>query len=404
VLTCMTEDSLNITDNRRLRSMVALHAVSMLAQIGQFALGSILLPIALEAKKVSPEVIGFTSAAFWLGMLAGLLVVGYVSQKIGYRNTVIVGLLMSAASFIMLPLIDWRWWAVLSAAIGFGTGLRWIASETWLYRLAPVETRGRVVGIQETLIGLAQILGPLIIVLLGASKPSAFWAAAAIIMVGIFPLFIAIPLPAGDTTATSKNLTATHLSQFSFKRVMLLLSYGGFIAGIGGWLEGSLIALLPVYNTDIGLLAADTAWLLTILGVGLMLFQYPVGWLADTKGVNWTAKLSALIGLAGILIAMIFGTHFFALAIALFLLGGVSGGLLTLGIVWATQRSKGAELSNSLRQVSITYTLLSAIGPLVAGFVVSYIGSDSLFWQQLVMIFVLAIVLLKQKVQIKAAT
>ena len=69
---CMLDDNLNISDSRRLQSMVALHAVSMLAQIGQFALGSILLPIALEAKKVSPEVIGFTSAAFWFGMFVGL--------------------------------------------------------------------------------------------------------------------------------------------------------------------------------------------------------------------------------------------------------------------------------------------------------------------------------------------
>ena len=52
---CMLDDKLNISDSRRLQSMVALHTVSMLAQIGQFALGSILLPIALEAKKVSPE-------------------------------------------------------------------------------------------------------------------------------------------------------------------------------------------------------------------------------------------------------------------------------------------------------------------------------------------------------------
>ena len=50
----MLDDNLNISDSRRLQSMVALHTVSMLAQIGQFALGSILLPIALEAKKVSP--------------------------------------------------------------------------------------------------------------------------------------------------------------------------------------------------------------------------------------------------------------------------------------------------------------------------------------------------------------
>ena len=392
----MLNDVVNISNSRRLQSMVALHTVSLLAQIGQFALGGILLPIALEAKKVSPEIIGFTSAAFWLGMLAGLLFVGYAIQKIGYRNTVIAGLLMSVCSFIMLPLIDWRWWAVFSATIGFGTGLRWIASETWLYRLTPAQARGRVVGIQETLIGLAQIIGPLIIVLLGASKPSVFWAAAAIIALGILPLFMAFPMAAVDPTAISKSLASVKSSQFSFKRMMLLFSYGGFIAGIGGWIEGSLIALLPVYISDIGLYAAYTAWLLTILGVGLMLFQFPIGWLADKKGVNWTAKLCALIGLGGIVVAMLLGTHFYALAVALFLLGGVSGAMLTLGLVWATQHGKGAQLTNNLRQVSITYTLLTAIGPLVAGFVVSHTNSASLFWQQLVVIIVLVLILFKQ--------
>ena len=212
-------------------------------------------------------------------------------------------------------------------------------------------------------------------------------------MVGIMPLIIASTLTAIDTTRTCKNLSFANSSQFSFKRMMLLLSYGGFIAGIGGWVVGGLIALLPVCNTDIGLHATNTAWLLTILGVGLMIFQFPVGWLADTKGVNWTAKLCALIGLAGILVAMVFGTHFFVLEIALFLLGGVCGGLLTLGLVWATQHSIGAELTNNLRQVSITYTLLSAAGPLVAGFVVSHSNSSSLFWQQLVVVLVLILVL-----------
>ena len=93
---------------------------------------------------------------------------------------------------------------------------------------------------------------------------------------------------------------------------------------------------------------------------------------------------------------MVFGTQFFELAIVLFLVGGISGGLLTLGIVWATQHSTGAALTNNMRQVSITYTLLSAAGPLVAGFVVSYNGSNSLFWQQLVVILVLILVLFKQ--------
>ena len=58
---------------------------------------------------------------------------------------------------------------------------------------------------------------------------------------------------------------------------MKLISYGGLIAEVGGWIEGSIIALLPVYNNDIGLIAADTAWLLMILGTGAMFCLFPIG-------------------------------------------------------------------------------------------------------------------------------
>ena len=57
---------------------------------------------------------------------------------------------------------------------------------------------------KNTLIGLAQILWPLIVVFIDASKPSAFWTDATIIMDGIVPLFVASNLPAIDATVTSK--------------------------------------------------------------------------------------------------------------------------------------------------------------------------------------------------------
>ena len=352
-----------------------------------------LLPIALEVKKVSPAIIVATSSTLWLGVLAGMVFSGKIIREIGYRNTVVVGLLIGIVSFILLPLLDWRWWAIPSATIGFGIGLRWIANETWLYRLAPAQSRGKIIGIHETLIGMASIIGLLVIVALGASKPSAFWAAAAIIAIGIPPLFIASTLPAVDKASAIKHQQQSKSCKFSPAGIFLLLGYGGIVAGIGGWIEGAIVALLPVYNAGIGLNVGDTAWLLTILGLGLMIFQFPIGWLAYTKGVNWTAKLCAVTGLTGIVVAMLFGTHFFTLAIAFFLLGGISGGLLTLCIVWATQHSTGVALTNNMRQVSITYTLLSAAGPLVAGFIVSHTNSSSLFWQQLVVIFVLILVL-----------
>ena len=372
-----------------MRSIVALNVVSTLAQIGQFGLAITLLPIALEAKKATPDFIGTTSSAFWLGMLFGLLVAGKLTRQFGYRGTVTVGLILSAISFILMPMLNWHWWALAAAAIGFGMGLRWIANETWLYRLAPEDARGRVVGIHETLIGLASIIGPLIILAVGATKPSAFWAGAMILILAIPLLFVAEGLPAVDKNDMDEQPINRHFN------LILWLGFGGLIAGLGGWVEGSLVALLPVYSADIGLASTAAAWLFTVFGIGAMLCQFPVGWLADQKGVLWTAKLCALIGAIAVTVA--FAANLTALAIAVFLLGGITAGLLTLGMIWAAQHGTGAALTNKVRQVSIVYTCLSAAGPFVAGFVVSHTSSQSLFWQQLVVIVVLVVVLFKHK-------
>ena len=366
-----------------------MNAVSTLAQIGQFGLGTTLFPIALEAKGASPQIIGLVSAIFWVGMLLGLLIAGKLTRYFGYRNTVMLGLLGSALSFALTPLINWFWWALPALVIGFGMGLRWIANETWLYRLAPTQARGRVVGIHETLIGLASIIGPLIIVAVGAAKPTAFWLGTAICGLAIAPLFAATQLPATDV-ASSQSVQRPSIWIF-------WLGLGGLVAGLGGWIEGSIIALLPVYTSDIGF-ANNTAWLFTIFGIGAMLCQFPVGWLSDHKGVLWTGKLCAMIGALAIMFALYFNQALLGLTVSIFLLGGITAGLLTLGMIWAAQHGTGATLTAKVRQVSIVYTSLSAAGPFVSGIVVNHSSSQSLFWQQLVVIFVLLTVLFKAKV------
>jgi MFS family permease len=380
-------------------SIVALNAVSTLSQIGQYGLGTTLLPIALVAKGSTPEQIGFTSSSFWLGMLFGLLVAGQLTRYLGYRITVIIGLVISALSFTLMPLIDWQWWFIPAAAIGFGLGLRWIANETWLYRLAPAHARGRIIGIHETLISIAAILAPLIIVAVGALNPTAFWIAGGIIMIAVLPLLIAATLPAAKNINQENSTTAS--PRFNFGKnlknaVGFFMGFGALIAGLGGWMEGSILAFLPVYSANIGLTSSDVAWLLTIFGVGAMVCQFAIGWLADKNGVLWTAKLCTLAAFLAVIIAILFGKNFQNLAIIMFIFGGIGGGLLTLGIFWATLGDSGENLSYRVRQVSIIYTVLSATGPFVAGYIVSHTSSASLFWQQLAVILVIVIVLFKQ--------
>ncbi len=329
-----------------------------------------------------------TSAAFWVGMLVGLIIAGQLTRKLGFRMTLICGVGLSSLSFVLMPVIHWQLWAIPAAAIGFGTGLRWIALETWLYSLVPDDTRGRIVGIHETLLGIAAILGALLIVVIDATKPDAFWIAAAVMLIGFIPLAFATTI---DTHPKQESQIGLSLN------IKYWLGFGAVVAGLGGYVEGSLLALLPVYSADVGLTAKDAAWLLTIFQIGAMTFQFPIGWMADHYGLINTTKLCAAIALASLIFIISFGQSLNLLLIAIFILGGVIAGTLSLGIIWAVQNNTGAALTQKVRLVSIVYTLLSAAGPFVSGFVVGRVGSNSLFGQQLVVIFVLIVVLLKQK-------
>jgi len=371
-----------LTPKRRLVSIVALNIVSVLAQFGQYGLGATLIPIGLKVRNATPENIGVTSAALWAGMLVGLIVAGQLTRKFGFRMTLLFGVAMSSLSFALMPLINWHLWAMPAAAIGFGMGLRWIALETWLYSLVPTDARGRIVGIHETLLGIAAILGALLIVVIDTSKPDAFWIAAAVMLIGVFPLAFATSI----TARTDESQT-----RFSLK-IKYWLGFGAIVAGLGGYVEGSLLALLPVYSADLGLTAKDAAWLLTTFQIGAMAFQFPIGWMADHYGLIKTTKLCAAVAFASLLFIISIDQTLQTILVAIFILGGVIAGTLSLGIIWAIHNNTGAALTHRVRQVSIVYTILSATGPFISGFVVGHIGSVSLFWQQLVVVLVILVV------------
>ena len=386
-------DAALLSPAQRLRSLIALNAVSTLAQIGQYGLGTSLLPLAQEARGVPAWLIGLSSAAFWFGMLGGLLLAGRATRAWGYRRTVVAGMVLSAVAFAVTPALPAQAWALPAAAIGMGLGLRWIANETWLYRMAPAHSRGRIVGLHETLIGLAAIAGPLLVAATGVQQALPFWLGSLACLLAVAPLGAATLLsssPAAAERPPAAAEPAWHQRAWRGLGLLAGISLGAWLAGLGGWIEGGLLALLPVYATDQGLTSTEAAWLLTLLGVGATASQLPIGWLADVKGGVWTARLgTGLAGAATLLVLLQPGAA--SLAAMALTLGAVTGGLLTLGMVFASSGADGAAITARVRQVSITYTTLSGIGPLVAGAVVSQSGhSGALMVLQMGLVLALA--------------
>ncbi|MFM0067874.1 MFS transporter [Paraburkholderia aspalathi] len=363
-------------------AIAALTTVSALSQIGQFGIGFMVLPVWLAQRGLDAPRAGLFSASQWTGMLAGLLIAPWLMERIGAKRTVSLGLAATVLAFATMNALWWPLWLVPGLLTGLGIGLRWIANETWLYRLVPAESSGRVVGVHEALIASAGVIGPALAVWCAVDGRITFAAGAAFTFAAALPLW----LTASDDRPAAVKPARPARTGSAAKSASIgpMVSLGMVVVAAGGIGDGALYGLFPLFADARGLSTTQTATLLTLFGVGGMALQFPVGWFADRAGLAATVIVCAALSTLAICgFALAAPASWLAGASAL-LLGGMNSAYITLGMVAAACSDK-ASLTRNMRLVSLTFTASSIVGPLIAGFAMKAHGSDMLLWQLAIM-------------------
>jgi MFS family permease len=352
----------------------ALNAVSALAQVGQFGVAYVMLPVWLVEQGFDASQVGLFAASLWLGQLPGLGLAPRLCQMLGERRVVVLGLLCTLCAFAWIPWVGWPWSWLGGCLAGFGLGLRWIGVEPWLYGIAPAHSRGRLVGFHETLIAFAPIVAPLLVGYFGVHGIALFWIGGLFIVASLLPLAL--------TRAPVRPLAAplspsSWLSRLRSAREPLF-KQGLVIALVGGMMEATVSGLFAVFTQDHGMSVSQTAELLAVFGVGGLLLQYGVGWFADNRGVAQTALWCAL-GTMAVCMALLSPMPYPLVMAAVFLLGGFITAFLTLALVAATMSSTGTMAGN-VSTMSMVYTLSAVGGPLAAGAIIQASNGDALMW------------------------
>lgn len=364
-----------MTQNRRIdwRTITFLNAVSILSQIGQFGFGIVVLPLWLTRHGLNAAQLGIFASCVWFGMLAGLAMAPRLNVRFGYRAVIVAGLLVSVLGLAVMPATGWPDWLAAAVLIGLGMGLRWIGLEPWLYRIAPNDARGRLVGFHETMIGIAPIVAPMLAKWGGITGNTPLELGIAFTCSALLPLAFTRPIPAMPTA----QLVGPENPVGSLQRRMLALGIAvGMIAGVS---EAAFSGLFPIFGLGRGLGTDQMATLLAVFGLGGLLLQYLVGWIADHHGLRFAILICAASTFVLAMIAVL-PIGFFGLTIITFALGGTITAYLTLSIIAATKAGDG-DLSINVRKVSMVYTASSIFGPLSAGTAMKTLGSEALLWQ-----------------------
>jgi MFS family permease len=326
----MTPNTETIPSFGRTDLLAVTAAIGTAAIVGMaISLSLPLLSLEMERMGASATVIGLSTT---VSGIAGMVTIPLVPRLAAKVGVVRLMALCVAASVLMFPLFkvtySIAWWFLLRALYHIPIAALFVLSEYWINVTAPPERRGFVMGVYATVLSIGFAAGPAV-------------------------LLAALPI------ALARGLTPDlpHGKRRGIVFFVLAAPAATLAALMFGAIETANFTLLPIYALRLGFTAENAAFLNTILGLGNVVFQIPLGLLSDRMDRRVLLIIVGIIGVAGAVALPFIVTLPTLFYVVLFVWGGIIAALYTVGLAHLGARFTGADLAGANAVFIMLYTL-----------------------------------------------
>lgn len=349
-------------------------AIASISVVGiAIGLGIPLLSVILENRGHSASMIGLNTAFAGLASIAVAPLAAPLAARFGVVPVMLAAIFSGALAFVAFYFADafWVWFPLRIVLHGALTTL-FILSEFWITTTAPPRRRGFVLGVYATVLSLGFALGPWLFAQLGSEGFLPFGVAFALVSMAAIPVLAA--------WRESPDIGPPQRRGGFSRYIWLVPSATGAVLVFGA-VETGGFALFPVYGTRIGYPEADAALLLTMVGLGNVLLQIPIGMVSDRiRDRRRLLVVCAAIGLGGILLLPHVAHDWNVAAAVLFVWGGVVAGLYTVGLAHLGSRLSGRDLASANAAFVFCYSLGMLVGPQAIGIGMDVGGPHGFAW------------------------
>lgn len=349
-------------------------AISSISVVGiAIGLGIPLLSVILEGRGYSATMIGLNTAVAGLASIAAAPLATPLAQRYGTVPVLLVSIVAGAFAFVGFYFADQFWmWFPLRIVLHIALTMLFILSEFWISASAPPDRRGFVLGIYATVLSLGFAFGPWLFGQLGSDGFLPFGVTFALVMLAAIPVLAAWREgPVIDRAEQNGG----------FLRYVFLVPTATAAVLVFGAVETGGLALFPVYGSRIGYSEADAALLLTMIGLGNVLLQIPLGLISDRiADRRWLLAICALIGLIGMIALPSVSDDWYLMSAVLFVWGGVVAGLYTIGLAHLGSKLSGRDLASANAAFILCYGVGMLIGPQAIGIGMDWLGPDGFAW------------------------
>lgn len=335
-------------------------------------LSGLLLPVKLAADSVPVQSIGMILSSYSVGYLLGAILAKKILQRIGLVRTFSMCGSLAATGILCMGLdYSLYLWIGMRVLMGFSIACAMATLDTWYNSVSTQANRGTVLAVNQVVILTAITAGQFGLTLAEPSQATLFIISGLLFSLSITPLlFISQFEP--------KIESGKSMSVFTLFKISPL---GGLACLICGILYSTIMNMLPLYATDVGITGFQLSLFMGAATAGGILLQIPVGYLSDRferRKVIFASCAVLLISTFALLQVMqlsLFSASLVVVAVVM----GIIACLYPLSISVTFDRALSEQLVPALSSLLCVYAIGSIIGPYVSSLVMNQFGNSSLF-------------------------
>lgn len=322
-----------------------------------YGLSAPLIAIKLTTAGYSELYVGINAAMQALGVFAVAPFLPLLCRRFSPKKLLALSLGATVVLLALFPFAPVETWFALRLGLGVFSEIIMVVSETWLNRTTVEQARAKTMALYVASMSLGFALGPFILSWVGSASSAAFFVGSVLTLIAVFAL--ANIKTDGHGLGYEKGRP---LRQYLHTATLALVA-----TALNGALESAGMNLLVLYAMKLGWPVQQATWLLSMLLLGAIVLQIPVGWLADHMDRRRLIVLLAGLSALGALIwPLALNQHWLSYAL-LFAWGGVFVGIYTVIVTEVGRHYRGAELVGVYSALSVAWGMGALLGPIMAG-------------------------------------
>lgn len=354
---------------KTLSGVVALFLGTSLFVAGSGLLGTA-LALRADLLGFSGSLTGAIMGAYFAGFVIGTYLCPHIVMQAGHVRAFSAFAATAAAALLLHPLWPDPWlWAALRFVTGTCVVGMYMVVESWLNERATNETRGRVFAAYQVISLGALAIGQYLLLLAQRDESAAFIIAGALFSIGLVPIVL-------TRVAHPTPIQSVKLDLRGLWRISPLSAVGTFAVALA---NGALFALGPIFAQRIGLGTGQIATFMSLVFLGGVALQWPIGHLSDVWDRRTVILLASIGGTAAAGLAWVcVDVSATGLLAAMFVYGGMSFTVYPLCVAHANDHTQTNDFVAIASGLLLVYGVGAACGPLIAGALIQGFGAGSL--------------------------